>query len=743
MSTITKRKQRKQRDMANTTISKLVAVASDVVAPVWPMKTFIAVNPLQGLEDLPFEQAVHESARHFCINNQKIPARESANRELIKWCTVFFDEGQATLTMPNRHLGFYRSFAELARYDGRLNQSKSDDEFLLSLPYSPEEAISKCLKQLDIPERHWQDFLRQSLAALPGWSGYVKWKENWQNPLEHAQRPASLVEFVAVRLVLTCLLWRDASYVEGTVTPAPAYLEQLPVSEKKYRNALLSKVIPHAQQVASGTRTRPEAQLVFCIDVRSEPFRRAVEARNNYETLGFAGFFGVPVQIKGYDDDQSHDSCPVLLKPAHEVHEVPCAAKSPCADRHVKGRKLLKLPKALYQSLKYNFTTPFALVEMLGPWYGLWMTMKTFTPSLSGRIKESVVSGVMPAIDVTPDLEDITQAQQADYAENALRMMGLTTRFAPLVVLCGHGSTTDNNAFASSLDCGACGGNHGGANARILAAILNRKSIRSQLATRGLPIPDDTQFVAAEHDTTTDEVKLFGTSELAGDHRTRIGQLKADLAQAQLANAAYRCSTFGIPNSQLTNGVKATYRRGHDWAQVRPEWGLARNAAFIVGPREITREVNLEGRCFLHSYDWTSDLEGKYLTTILTAPMVVAQWINSQYLFSTLDNIAYGAGSKVTHNVIGKIGVMQGNASDLMHGLPLQSVYSTDDTAYHEPLRLLTVVYAPRSSLDSIIGSQTVLQKLFGNGWVSLASLDPTDNQTYLLNRDLTWRNAA
>ena len=134
----------------------------------------------------------------------------------------------------------------------------------------------------------------------------------------------------------------------------------------------------------------------------------------------------------------------------------------------------------------------------------------------------------------------------------------------------------------------------------------------------------------------------------------------------------------------------------------------------------MTKNIDLEGRAFLHLYDYRQDPDGTILTLILTAPMVVAQWINSQYLFSTLDNVADGSGSKVTKNITGKIGVMQGNASDLMSGLPLQSVYSSDKEAYHETVRLMTIVYAPSSFIDKIIAKQSVLQKLFRNGWVLL-----------------------
>ncbi|OYV54027.1 MAG: hypothetical protein B7X00_01760, partial [Legionella sp. 21-45-4] len=145
------------------------------------------------------------------------------------------------------------------------------------------------------------------------------------------------------------------------------------------------------------------------------------------------------------------------------------------------------------------------------------------------------------------------------------------------------------------------------------------------------------------------------------------------------------------------------------------------------------------GRCFLHSYSWEQDTDGDLLETILTAPMVVAEWINMQYLFSTVDNVSFGSGSKITHNIVGKLGVMQGNASDLMHGLPLQSVKSSDGVDFHQPQRLLTVIYAPKKRVEGIIQKQDILQRLFYNGWVNLVVIDPTQNKAYQLGRTRGW----
>lgn len=721
-------------------IKEVVANAANIVAPVWPLKTFIAVNPLQGLEHLPFEQAVLEAQQQRAASSDATLGRDAVNRELIKWCSAYFDEGQATIPMPCREGGLYRAFAELARYDARLNQSDTDDILLTSLPDSPEEAISECLEQMEIIDDQKEEFVRQALAALPGWAGYVKWKENWQSPAEQVERPATLVDYVAVRLILTRILWPDACIVELNDSVELPYLGDLPAREASFRRGLVDQLLRRSIALASIQTTRPDAQIVFCIDVRSEPFRRAIEGQGKYDTFGFAGFFGLPVRVKGYDDEKPHDSCPVLLKPSHEICDHTVDSDASCVRRHDKGRSLLRMPKSFYQWLKYNFATPFALVEMLGPWLGLRMLAQTFAPSLLTGLTERSRAAVMPPVRTEPALDCIERSQQADYGESALRMMGLTENLAPLVVFCGHGSSTNNNAYASALDCGACGGNHGGGNARILASILNSRTVRAILADRGLVIPADTLFIAAEHDTTTDHVELYQPQSLPKTQQEWLDKLRADLKKAQITNATSRTSTFGLPMLHGEEAVKETHRRSSDWAEVRPEWGLARNAAFIVGPRNLTRYVNLQGRCFLHSYDWKTDPAGKFLTTILTAPMVVAQWINSQYLFSTLDNVAYGGGSKVTQNVTGKLGVMQGNASDLMHGLPLQSVYAADGEPYHEPLRLLTVVYAPRSILDSIIQTQDVLKKLFGNGWVTLTCINPSDEREYLLTRDLKWQ---
>jgi uncharacterized protein YbcC (UPF0753/DUF2309 family) len=179
--------------------------------------------------------------------------------------------------------------------------------------------------------------------------------------------------------------------------------------------------------------------------------------------------------------------------------------------------------------------------------------------------------------------------------------------------------------------------------------------------------------------------------------------------------------------------------RAADWAQVYPEWGLAGNAAFIVAPREISRGMDLQRRAFLHSYDAEVDRDGSALETILTAPLVVAQWINCQYYFSTVSPEVFGAGTKTVHNVVGEAGVIAGHAGDLKLGLPWQSIAVADRTR-HEPMRLLAVIQAPIARIDEIIGRNPILQHLFGNDWLAVAAREHPGQPWQRWNR-AGWRD--
>jgi hypothetical protein len=255
----------------------------------------------------------------------------------------------------------------------------------------------------------------------------------------------------------------------------------------------------------------------------------------------------------------------------------------------------------------------------------------------------------------------------------------------------------------------------------VLAAICNDEAVREGLRDRGIDVPADTVFVAGEHTTTTDEVTLYA-GDVPESHATDVERLRADLETARVGAAAERAETMGADGAA---GVRETERRAADWAETRPEWGLAGNAGFVVGPRALTDDLDLGGRCFLHSYDPATDPDGSALEAILTGPMVVTQWINNQYYFSTVDTAVYGSGSKVTHNPVGNVGVYQGNGGDLATGLPLQSVRAADDDPFHQPLRLSVVVCAPVGRVTAVLERHDHLATLLDNGWLSLTVVDP------------------
>ncbi|QLH78745.1 DUF2309 domain-containing protein [Halosimplex rubrum] len=787
-----------ERDTLEDSIDR----AAETVGSVWPLHSFVTANPLAGFEDRPFHRAVADAEELFGGRGYPHPsvfrrawergridpdalrealddhgvggepdalldemaaaesesergtgadaATETVDRVLSKWLAAFLDQGQAEWSMPNRDRGFYAAWRDLAPYDDEVPGCDDPSD----IPESPVEALEAALSAY--PEGQWESIFERHLAALPGWTGFVKQRADGHAGPWQSKYPVSLLDYLAVRLTLVDLL--DAPVEpDGADREAADDCDEVPLAEvwltaweRSHRARLLDGIDRSVAEPSADGDERPAAQLVFCIDTRSEVVRRHVEATGPYETHGYAGFFGVPMRYQGYDSKVEIDACPPVVDPKHRVAERPQPDRRERKAAHDRWTKLAAAGRKHLKSLKTNVAAAFTFVEGGGSAYGAAMAARTLLPSavadLSDAVDERVPSQAEfcePALDrpVDGDAEGdlprgMTVEEKAGYAETAFELMGWE-EFARLVVFAGHASETTNNPFDSSLDCGACAGNPGGPNARVLAAICNDAEVKRELRERGFEIPDDTVFLAGEHNTTTDEIELFD-AHVPESHRADLERLRSDLEEAR-AGAAAECAE-SMPGSDPDDGVREAKRRTADWAETRPEWGLAGNASFVIGPRELTEGRDLDGRAFLHSYDWTTDPDGDALEAIVTGPLVVTQWINSQYYFATVDNAVYGSGSKVTQNPRGNVGVVQGNGGDLMTGLPLQSLKVADDRPYHQPLRLTAVIHAPVERVTDVLARHEEVARLFDNGWVSLTVVDPEqDDAAVHYQGDLEW----
>ena len=689
-------------------------------------------------------------------------ATDRVDTVLTKWLAAFFDQGQAEWSMPGRERGFYDAVRTLAPYDGDI----PDGDAIAALPDRSADAI--CGLLADYPPDQWQEIFGFHLAALPGWTGLIK-RRAAEGGAWQSAHPVTLPGYLAVRLALVDQF--DAPVApgeapgtecgadgtgegngdgaaEGDVPLPEAWLRAW---EASYRSELVAPLTDVSASLDGVDGERPDAQLVFCIDTRSEIIRRHVEAAGDYETHGYAGFFGVPMRYEGYESDVTVDACPPILDARHRIADRPAHECEDTREGYDRWQAALDAGKTAVKRLRANAATAFSFVEGAGAGYGAALAVRTLLPGRVHDLLDFADEQVPdahefcePTVDYNPDSvtdlrEGLTTEEKVEYAAAAFEMMGWE-QFARVVVFTGHASETANNPFDASLDCGACAGNPGGPNARVLAAICNDEAVRSALRERGIEVPEDTLFLAGEHNTTTDEVELYDDG-VPESYAEDVAQLRADLETARTGAAAERAGDMGarLNGAGADAGTRETERRAADWAETRPEWGLAGNASFVIGPRELTENLDLDGRAFLHSYDWRTDADGDALEGIVSGPMVVTQWINAQYYFATVDSAAYGSGSKVTHNPVGNVGVYQGNGGDLQASLPLQSVMSGANDPYHQPLRLSTVIHAPVDRVTDVLAACEEVTRLLDNGWLSLTVVDPEDHSAFQYAGDLEW----
>jgi uncharacterized protein YbcC (UPF0753/DUF2309 family) len=666
--------------------------------------------------------------------------RDYITHHVSQCCAAFFDQGQAGWG-PDRAGGLYPSWLRQSAHDlgpGMLMGYPGFSARLARLPQEPHALIEAAVRALQVPAAAREAYFNALLMSINGWSAWCAY-QRWQARL--VQRDdAQIVHLLAVRLAWEWLLHEGhaALDVAGRLAAAwrgaAARIAQAQHAQRA--DWLWQAALEHSDQeplcqglhrapAQAGAAAQPAVQAVFCIDVRSEVYRRALEAGSpGVQTLGFAGFFAMFVSYRPLGSAMERPQLPGLLAPGLCLTDT---GDAPGLGQALARKRRQQLQwRQQWQAFRSGAGSGFSFVESCGLLFA------------GGLLKNSLGGDAAP---VAAEHTGLTAAERRQLrprfpvasaaeleagvqaAANALGAMGLTADHARLVLLAGHGSSSANNPHAAGLDCGACGGQTGEVNARALALLLNEPRVRQGLQARGLVVPASTWFLAGLHNTTTDELQLFDTDLLPASHAQDLAQLRAGLADAGRRARAERAASLGLADSAADALGQAVATRSTDWAQVRPEWGLAGCAAFIVAPRSRSQHLNLAGRSFLHDYVWQRDEAFRVLELIMTAPMVVTNWINLQYHASTVDNARYGSGDKVLHNVVGgNIGVFEGNGGDLRIGLPMQSLH--DGQAFrHTPLRLSVFIQAPQAPIDNVIARSDTVRHLLDNGWLHLFRL--------------------
>jgi uncharacterized protein YbcC (UPF0753/DUF2309 family) len=733
------------------------------------------------------------------------------NPELTRFCAAYLDQGYASWQLPKRDEGFWRS------YNALVSHSHPVESWLHALPaelarieaagMEPLDSITESLELLGVGREEESDYLSLTLLTLRGWAGML-----WQMETngEWTVRPAhknTLVEFLAVRLILERLALKYVAEIElGFIGPlselrvychvvpdshatsaerrafqvfqlaqlrcwSPAELNRLSTSEwqemvdeieafnslerrrlyqlayeRRYRTQTLDALSIFSQRHPERTTAEPKAtlpayQVVCCIDDREESFRRQLEEIDpEVETFAIAGFFGVAMYYRGAAEAHYRPLCPIVIKPQHYVVEQPAFSLDGSGERMADTRR--RIGSLSHHVHRQSRTAVGGLLAgMLGSVTSLPLVMRILFPRVTAKLAGKFRRVVEPpktqlrieriAAEPGPHEDQLgyTVEEMAKIVEGGLRALGMTRELAPLVFVFGHGSVSINNPHEAAYDCGACGGGKGGPNARAFAAMANDFRVRDMLAARGLTIPREVYFIGAFHNTCDDSISYFDLEKLPPTKWQLFNRAKTSLDAARQADAQERCRRFESATFSLTpqGALKHVENRSEDLSQVRPEYCHATNAVCIVGRRSRTRGLFLDRRSFLNSYDPTQDTaEHTILAGLLGAAIPVCAGISLEYYFSAVDNVGYGCGSKLPHNVTSLVGVMEGAESDLRTGLSAQMI------EIHEPMRILFVVETTPEAMLSIMDRNETISQLVRNDWVQLSLLDPNSDQMHL-----------
>ncbi|MCA9190006.1 MAG: DUF2309 family protein, partial [Planctomycetales bacterium] len=645
---------------------------------------------------------------------------ELVNEVLIRFCASFLDQGYANWPLPDRENGFFAAFVSVYG-----NRPGPPDRWLRGLHaeldgigqrgLSPLESIEESLRLLGVSSVEREQYLLQTLQALPGWGGMI-----WQmeTNAEWTLRPApagTLVGFLAVRLILDRLAVAHAARqsigwtgslgdlraelrrrLPATSAPhceqraflafqlsqvcgwLPQQLQRLPIQqwqmlmreldmfsnlerrrvlhrayERRYRNQVLDALIIHSRDRRSwahesavsrtdapawrlsspheikevdrnghATTTRPNDaipsfQIITCIDDREESFRRHLEEIDPAcETFGAAGFFGVAMYYRGASDAHPRPLCPVIIKPQHYVNE---EVEHTFVREHKRRAEMRRVLGTASHQVHLGSRTFFGglLTGLTGTLASIPLVTRILFPRSTAQLRSAFAGFLRPPTvtklalersQPTPGPEPghvgYSLDEMSNIVERLLRDIGLLQHFAPIVVMCGHGSSSLNNPHESAYNCGACSGGRGGPNARAFAEMANDPRVRNRLSEQGLNIPNDSVFVGAYHNTCDDSVTFFDLERVPVSHRQQFQHICDLIDEARRRDGHERCRRFESAPLSLTPeaALKHVEGRSEDLSQARPEYNHATNALCLVGHRWWSRNLFLDRRAFLQSY---------------------------------------------------------------------------------------------------------------------------------------------
>ena len=657
---------------------------------------------------------------------------------LFRILAGYLDQGISTWTFPQHQDGLIASLRALEEQSVvSLFQSKRTRRLLLD-SRTDVESLMKLL--VGTPE-HFSNYLFDQQFAHQGWSGMVATLERQPNALLD-QRSVSLHDLI----VLDCLLEIDALDQALGETWEPLSKHGLPKPIALFENKASStleevlrlwqdafewsyydEVLQGLLQTRSMDAESPEKksfQALFCIDERECSLRRHIEHINPHcETLGTPGFFGVefyfqPTNAKFYDK-----LCPAPVTPKYLIKELDGSG-----ERHHEWL-YQKAGRQLLPGLMFSLTAGFAA--------GWRMADNLMQPKMSPAISNAFIhmnkKAKLTVENIDPDMVEnglqvgFTVKEMTDRVEALLRSVGLIKDFAPLVYLIAHGSSSANNPHHGAHDCGACSGRPGSVNARVMATMANHPKVREMLAERGLVVPSETRFLGALHDTAADQIEFYDEDLLLAEDSIRHAANKDDFEHALDRNAKERSRRFASIDTKadLRRVRKAIKDRSVSLFEPRPELGHGTNTLCIVGSRALTKQLFLDRRAFLNSYDYRTDPEGKLLVGVMKPLGPVCGGINLEYYFSRVDNLKLGAGTKLPHNVVGLIGVANSCDGDLRPGLPLQMI------EVHDPVRLLIVVEHRPDVILKTIQSIPEMYEWYHKEWVHLVAADPDSGKLF------------